>query len=69
MKFITRYRAEHMFFCENCSETIMPGNHFYVITNNAEETEKLCADCAANYMAETLDAVHKTEYSNQGDAK
>lgn len=69
MKFITRYKSKKMFFCEHCDGTIWQHDHYYVITNNAEETEKLCADCAAHYMAETLDAVHKTEYSNQGDAK
>ena len=64
MKFISRYRANAGFSCEDCGDYVLKNSAYYVLTNRADETVKCCADCAGVRMAETLDAVNKTEFSN-----
>jgi hypothetical protein len=65
MKYISRYAAKKGGFdCEDCGKWIPTGFPYYVLTNRADENVKCCPDCAAIRMAETLDAVNKTEFSN-----
>jgi hypothetical protein len=64
MKFISRYQEKSGFPCEDCGAWIAKGTNYYVLTNWADETVKCCPDCAAHRMAETLDAVNKTVYSD-----
>ena len=67
MKFISRYRANAGFSCEDCGDYVLKNSAYYVLTNRADETVKCCPDCAGIRMAETLDAVNKTEFSNVAD--
>lgn len=63
MNYISRYRATVSCECESCYQEIAPGSAYYVLTNRADETKKCCPDCAAHYMAETLDAVFNAVYT------
>lgn len=66
MKYISRYinTSSRVITCDQCGKVIPHGTPLYMITNRADETTCNCPDCAAHYMAETLEAVSDTEYSN-----
>lgn len=67
MKFINRYTCKSGFECENCGDYVIKGAHYYTLTNHADETVKVCPDCAAHCLAETLDGVTWAEYNDNSE--
>lgn len=66
MKYINRYlnKSIHAVYCSICEKSINMDTPMYMITNRVNETHCYCPDCAAHYMAETMDAITDCEYSN-----
>lgn len=69
MKYINRYINKNVYnvvYCSLCDNEIRVDSPMYMITNRADETHCYCPDCAAKYMAETLEAINKVEYYYEG---
>lgn len=51
--------------CEVCSDEIKIGKNFFLIENRDGEVILCCPECAAVYLAETIDAVsHEYEWED-----
>ena len=45
--------------CQSCGALIEQGDHFFRLENREGEHLRCCPECAAMYLAETLDSVSR----------